>query len=67
MQIREVVKRYVVPLQKCAHVLAEREIDMLSSLSFVADTYHFVKPTLSNKNEIKIVESRHPVVEEVMA
>jgi len=65
MQIREVVKRYVVPLQKCANVLAE--IDMLSSLSFVADTYHFVKPTLSNKNEIKIVESRHPVVEEVMA
>lgn len=65
MQIREVVKRYVVPLQKCANVLAE--IDMLSSLSFVADTYHFVKPVLSNKNEIKIVESRHPVVEEVMA
>ena len=65
MQIREVVKRYVVPLQKCANVLAE--VDMLSSLSFVADTYHFVKPVLSNKNEIKIVESRHPVVEEVMA
>ena len=65
MQIRDVVKRYVVPLQKCANVLAE--IDMLSSLSFVADTYHFVKPVLSNKNEIKIVESRHPVVEEVMA
>ena len=65
MQIREVVKRYVVPLQKCANVLAE--IDMLSSLSFVADTYHFVKPTLSNENEIKIVESRHPVVEKVMA
>ena len=65
MQIREVVKRYVVPLQKCANILAE--VDMLSSLSFVADTYHFVKPTLSNKNEIKIVESRHPVVEEVMA
>ena len=65
MQIREVVKRYVVPLQKCANVLAE--VDMLSSLSFVSDTYHFVKPVLSNKNEIKIVESRHPVVEEVMA
>ena len=65
MQIREVVKRYVIPLQKCASILAE--VDMLSSLSFVADTYHFVKPVLSNKNEIKIVESRHPVVEEVMA
>ncbi len=65
MQIREVVKRYVIPLQKCASILAE--VDMLSSLSFVADTYHFVKPILSNKNEIKIVESRHPVVEEVMA
>lgn len=65
MQIREVVKRYVISLQKCASILAE--IDMLSSLSFVADTYHFVKPVLSNKNEIKIVESRHPVVEEVLA
>ena len=65
MQIREVVKRYILPLQKCANILAE--IDMLSALSFVADNYHFVKPVLNDKNEVKIIESRHPVVEEVMA
>lgn len=65
MQIRAVVKRYILPLQKCANILAE--IDMLSALSFVADNYHFVKPVLNDKNEVKIIESRHPVVEEVMA
>ena len=65
MQIREVVKRYILPLQICANILAE--IDMLSALSFVADNYHFVKPVLNDKNEVKIIESRHPVVEEVMA
>ena len=65
MQIREVVKRYILPLQKCANILAE--IDMLAALSFVADNYHFVKPVLNNNNEVKIIESRHPVVEEVMA
>lgn len=65
MKIREVVKRYILPLQKCANILAE--IDMLSALSFVADNYHFVKPFLNDKNEVKIIESRHPVVEEVMA
>ncbi len=32
MQIREVVKRYILPLQKCANILAE--IDMLAALSF---------------------------------
>ncbi len=64
MQIREVVKRYIGQIQKCASLIAE--IDMLQSFSFVADSYNYVRPILSDKNELILKESRHPVVEEVM-
>mgnify|MGYP005775742613 CR=1 FL=1 len=65
MQIREITKRYITRLQKCASVLAE--IDMLQAFSTVADLYHYTRPKLVDKAQIKLLESRHPVVEQVMA
>ncbi len=64
MEIREVVKRFIAPLQKTAKILAE--IDMLQAFSSVSDHYHFVRPHLTSKKEIKILGSRHPVVERVL-
>lgn len=64
MGIREVVKRYIGPLQKTAKILAE--VDMLQAFSQVADEYHFVRPTFNDKKELRLVGSRHPVVERVM-
>ncbi len=64
MDIREVVKRYIAPLQKTAKVLAE--VDMLQAFSTIADDYHFVRPCLVEQKEIRMIESRHPVIERVM-
>ncbi len=64
MEIREVVKRYISPLQKTAKIIAE--VDMLQAFSQIADEYHFVRPVLTEKKEVKLIGSRHPVVEHVM-
>ena len=64
MDIREVVKRYIDKLQKIAKIISE--VDMLQSFSVVSDTYKFVRPILTDERIIKMVECRHPVVEQVM-
>ena len=64
MDIREVVKRYIGKLQKIAKIISE--IDMLQSFSIVSDQYRFVRPTLTEEKLIKMIECRHPVVEQVM-
>ena len=64
MDIREVIKRYAGSLQKTAKVLSE--IDMLESFSIVTDSYKFVRPKLVEDRTLKLIECRHPVVEQVM-
>ncbi len=64
MDIREVVKRYVKKLQRLAKVISE--VDMLQAFSVVSDTYKFVRPELTEEKMIKMIECRHPVVEQVM-
>ena len=39
---------------------------MLQSFSVVSDAYKFVRPTLTDEKVIKMIECRHPVVEQVM-
>ena len=65
MKIRETIKRYIHPLQKTANVIAE--VDMLQAFSTVSDMYNFVRPTITDNHSVKIIASRHPVIEEVMA
>ena len=64
MDIREVVKRYISKLQKIAKIISE--VDMLQSFSIVSDEYRFVRPNLTDEKTIKMLECRHPVVEQVM-
>ena len=64
MDIREVVKRYVTNLQKTARIISE--IDMLQSFSIVSDLYKFTRPTITNDHTLKLIDCRHPVVEQVM-
>ena len=64
MDIREVVKRYITRLQKLAKIVSE--VDMLQSFSVVSDTYKFVRPSITDEKIIKMIECRHPVVEQVM-
>ncbi len=64
MDIREVVKRYIHALQKLAKIISE--VDMLQSFSIVSDNYKFTRPELTDEKVIKMIECRHPVVEQVM-
>ncbi len=64
MDVREVVKRYVSKLQKVASIISE--IDMLQSFSVCADIYKFVRPEIVKDRTIKMIDCRHPVVEQVM-
>ncbi len=64
MDVREVVKRYVSKLQRTAHIISE--VDMLQSFSVCSDLYKFVRPELVKDRIIKMIDCRHPVVEQVM-
>ena len=64
MEIREVIKRYVTKLQKTSKIISE--IDMLQAFSIVSDNYKFTRPELTNDKTLKLIECRHPVVEQVM-
>ena len=64
MDIREVVKRYTSKLQEISKVISE--VDMLQAFSICCDTYKFVRPQFTDERVIKMIECRHPVVEQVM-
>ena len=64
MDVREFVKRYTKDIQEVAKVISE--VDCLQSFSIVSDNYSYVRPTLTNDQVVKIIDSRHPVVERVL-
>ncbi len=64
MDIREIVKRYITKLQTISKIISE--VDMIQSFSVVSDENKFVRPKLTNDKEIKLIDSRHPVVEKVI-
>ncbi|EHI70519.1 DNA mismatch repair protein MutS [Streptococcus ictaluri] len=64
MRIRAKVETYIDRLQALAKALAT--IDVLQSLSFVAEKNHYIRPQFNQKHQINIQEGRHAVVEKVM-
>ncbi len=63
LELRGKVIEKVNNIQEISNVISE--VDLLISLTTVADKYHFVRPTFNNNHEINIIEGRHPVVEAV--
>lgn len=64
VEIREKCKNYIGILQKNAKIISE--IDVLSSFAYVSEKYNYTRPILNSTNEIKVLSSRHPVVERVL-
>ena len=64
MDIKEVVKRYGKILQSIAKIISE--VDMLQSFSICSDNYKFTRPVLTDEKNLKLIDCRHPVVEQVM-
>ena len=64
MEIREYIKQYVKGLQEVAKTISE--VDMLQSFSIVSDQYQFSRPEIIQDHNLKLIDCRHPVVEQVM-
>ena len=62
--IRDKVKNYIPKLQYISKVISE--IDCLQSFANVSSNNNYVRPNLTNDRVIKIIDNRHPVVEQVI-
>lgn len=60
-QIRSQIAENTGRIQKAASIVAM--LDILSALAYVASKYNYVKPNVSDSDEITIKDGRHPVVE----
>lgn len=63
-ELREKVKEYIPKLQEIANTIAE--IDVLQSFATVSEENNYVRPKLNNDRIVKLIDSRHPVVEKVI-
>ena len=64
VNIRNKIKEYISDLQDLSIKLSE--IDVLASLTVVAEENNFVRPILNEEHIVDIKDGRHPVVEKVM-
>ena len=64
IEIRDKVKTYIPILQDIAKVISE--VDVLVSFATVSEEYNYVRPTLTDKRIVRVIEDRHPVVERVI-
>lgn len=63
-EIREAIKQHAGRLQKLAGHLSS--LDVLQSFASVSESYHYNKPTFTDERSIRLIGSRHPVVEKVL-
>ena len=64
IEIRDKIKKYIPKLQKVAKTISE--IDVLQSFALVSERYNYVRPIITLDHSLKLIESRHPVVERVI-
>ncbi len=60
-QVKAEVSNHIETYQKLAQIISN--IDVLSNFANLSRISNYVKPTLSDKNELDIKNGRHPVVE----
>ena len=64
IDVRNKVKKFISKLQKVAKAISE--IDVLQSFAYVSEKYNYVRPTITLDHSLKLIDSRHPVVERVI-
>lgn len=64
-QIKQTMASYISEILDISDAIAT--IDCLLSFAFVSTKHHYVKPVINSKiDHIKIIDGRHPVVEEML-
>lgn len=64
IEIRDKAKKFIPKLQKVAKAISE--VDVLQSFALVSEKYNYVRPTLTLDHSLRLIDSRHPVVERVI-
>lgn len=64
IELRDFLLGHVTRLQSVAAIIAE--LDVYQSLALISAERRFIKPTISEQYDMKVVEGRHPVVEAMM-
>ncbi|WP_413627155.1 DNA mismatch repair protein MutS [Fructilactobacillus vespulae] len=62
--IREKIKEQIPRIQKLASAVSS--LDVLQSFATVSEEEQFVKPVFNQAKKLKLINARHPVVEQVM-
>ena len=65
VKLRDTLSNEIVRVQKTAEYIAL--IDVLASLSYVAQSNKYVRPAITDDGVINISGGRHPVIEKIMA
>ena len=63
-EIRQDIRQHLTEIQETARALGA--LDVLFSLSMAAFKGNYVRPKLNNRQEITILDGRHPVVEKLL-
>ena len=63
-EIRNKIKEYIPKLQTIAKIISE--IDVMQSFATVSEENNYVRPTITDKKEMIIIDNRHPVLEKVI-
>ena len=63
-EVRERIAAEVLRIQKTAKTIAQ--IDVLTSLAYVAERNNYIRPDINEKGVIDIKNGRHPVVEKMI-
>lgn len=63
-KLREEVNAHTVEIQTLADLVSY--VDVLTALCEVAVDHRFVKPNFNNERNVRVINGRHPVIENVM-
>lgn len=63
VQIRNEVSKFTNELQKLAGIISM--IDVFTSFAVVSEKNNYVRPKISMNREVVLIDSRHPVIEEI--
>jgi len=63
LELREITSKNISVIQKNASLISE--IDMLIAFSKISEELDLTRPKITSDDEIRIIESRHPIVEKI--
>ena len=64
IEIKNKVQTYIKRIQNIAKVIAE--IDVLQSFATISEENNYIRPIITDKRIVEIIDNRHPVVEKVL-